>query len=91
MGDLITRNSVAAQDFTVPLLIAQEDTDPVVAPMVTHDFAARACLAGAKVRYFRMPDGNHSDAAQRSAAQAVPWMADRFDGKAAPSDCANLP
>lgn len=90
-GSLMERNSVKPAGFPVPLLIAQEDTDPVVAPAVTHDFAQKACAAGTSIRYIRMPDGNHNDAAQKSAGEAVPWMADRFAGKPAPSDCGRLP
>ena len=90
-GSLMERNSLSPRGFTVPLLIAQEDTDPVVAPAVTRNFAQQACAAGASIRYIRLPDGNHNDAAQKSAGEAVPWMADRFAGKPAPSDCDKLP
>jgi pimeloyl-ACP methyl ester carboxylesterase len=90
-GELMARNSVSPRGLTVPLMIVQEDTDPVVAPSVTHAFAEQACAAGATLHYLRLPDGNHNDAAQKSAAQAVPWMADRFAGTPAPSDCGRLP
>ena len=90
-GELMTRNSLSPRGYTVPIMIVQEDTDPVVAPAVTHDYAQKACAAGTTVHYLRLPDGNHNDAAQKSAAQAVPWMADRFAGKPAPSDCGKLP
>jgi alpha-beta hydrolase superfamily lysophospholipase len=90
-GELMERNSVSPRDFSVPLMIVQEDTDPVVASTVTHSFAEQACAAGATLHYLRLPDGNHNDAALKSAAQAVPWMADRFAGIPAPSDCGHLP
>ena len=90
-GELMTRNSLSPRGYTVPIMIVQEDTDPVVAPAVTHDYAQKACAAGTTVHYLRLPDGNHNDAAQKSAAQAVPWMADRLAGKPAQSDCGQLP
>ena len=90
-GDLMVKNSLAPGGYTVPIMIVQEDTDPVVAPAVTHGYAQKACAAGTTVHYLRLPDGNHNDAADKSAPQAVPWMADRFAGKPAPSDCGKLP
>ena len=87
---LITRNSLTPARLTMPLFIAQEDKDPVVGATVTHRFAKQLCKAGAKLEYLKLSDGNHVDVGKRSAPRAVAWMADRFHGKAAPTNCAKV-
>jgi hypothetical protein len=42
---------------------------------------------GSRVRMLEMPDVNHGFAGRDSADAAVAWMADRFAGRPAPSDC----
>ena len=47
------------------------------------------CKTGNHVRFFEIKGGGHSFAAFHSAHAAVTWMADRFAGLPAPSDCRN--
>ena len=70
-----------------PVFIAQGSDDKIVDPPVTTQFAVDLCNQGATLRYFSVPDGIHDTIAMVSAATAVDWIADRFDGKAAPTDC----
>ncbi len=73
----------------VPLFLAQGEADQLVEPAVTRDYFARSCRAGVKVRYLDMPRAGHAIAARDAANTAVAWIADRFAGAPAPSDCGN--
>ena len=50
-------------------------------------FGEELCKNGSHVRFFEIKGGGHSFAAFHSAHAAVTWMADRFAGLPAPSDC----
>jgi len=54
---------------------------------VTQDYMKRQCRAGGQVRMLVVPDADHGFIGRDSAAAAVAWMADRFAGSPAPSDC----
>lgn len=87
----LRRNSVQPGGFSSPVLIAQGSADPVVAPAVTRDFTQRLCRRGAaRVRYLAIEGGDHFSIGKRSAAATVAWIADRFAGRAAPSDCGRI-
>jgi acetyl esterase/lipase len=73
--------------FGVPLLFAQTQADPLVAPSVTRSFAQRVCATGAAVKWIDLPGGDHPNTARDSATQTAAWLADRFAGRAAASDC----
>jgi dipeptidyl aminopeptidase/acylaminoacyl peptidase len=47
----------------------------------------RQCAAGGKVRMLILPNSNHGFIGRNAAAAAVDWIADRFAGDPAPSDC----
>lgn len=89
---LITKNSVRAADLArTPLFVAQENADPIVAPAVTRAFVERLCRRpAARVRFLALQDGDHVNAGKRAAPDAVSWLADRFAGVRAPSDCGRL-
>ncbi len=70
-----------------PVFIAQGSADRIVDPPVTTDFAIRLCNRGVYLRYFTVPGATHDVIADVSAKDAVDWIADRFAGKLAPSDC----
>lgn len=70
-----------------PVFIAQGSADRIVDPPVTTDFAIKLCNQGVSVRYFSVPGATHDVIADVSAQKAVAWIADRFAGKLAPTDC----
>jgi acetyl esterase/lipase len=71
----------------IPLFLAQGSADELVRPAVTDDYMTRLCKAGSKVRMLRLPGVGHGFAGRDSADAAAAWMAERFAGMAAPSDC----
>lgn len=87
---IMRANSVDSTGIWGPLLIAQSAQDPLVAPQVTRAFARRACRDRRPVRYIALPGGDHANSARDSAAQTIDWIAARFDGRPAPSDCGRI-
>ena len=83
-------NSVSAASVSGPLLIAQSVSDPVVAPLITKDFARKVCRGRQPVRYIPIPGGDHGNSARDSANATLAWIADRFAGTRAPSDCGKI-
>jgi acetyl esterase/lipase len=84
---LMAKNSPGLLPPRVPLFLAQGGADGLVRPQVTQDYMRRQCAAGGKVRMLFLPGDNHGFIARDAAASAVDWMADRFAGAPAPSDC----
>jgi acetyl esterase/lipase len=84
---LLARNTPGVLPRTVPVFLAQGSTDGLVRPQVTKAYMQRLCRAGSRVRMLVMPNVNHGFAGRDSAGTAVSWMADRFAGRPAPSDC----
>ena len=87
---LMRRNSVTPAGFAAPMLIAQGSADEVVAPAVTRRFVDGLCAGRAAVRFVPIDGGDHVSVARRSADVTTRWIADRFAGRRAPSDCARL-
>ena len=84
---LAAANSARTPPADTPLFLAQGEADQLVEPAVTRDYFARACRAGARVRIVMMPRVGHGLAGRNAAHAAVAWIADRFAGVPAPSDC----
>jgi alpha-beta hydrolase superfamily lysophospholipase len=83
---LLRRNSPAPLPRSVPLFLAQGVSDDLVRPPVTRAYMAATCRNGGRVHMLSIP-GGHGFAGRDSAVAAVAWMAGRFAGAPAPSDC----
>ncbi len=84
---LMTQNTPGTLPPRIPVFLAQGGDDQLVRPRVTQDYMAKLCRAGSKVRWDLVPNSNHGFIGRDSAPAAVDWMADRFAGVSAPSDC----
>ena len=84
---LARANSPTTRPFGMPMLIAQNRGDELVAPQVTRAHAQALCRAGATLRYIKDSGTSHADSASASAKVTLAWIADRFVGKPPPSDC----
>jgi acetyl esterase/lipase len=85
--EAISANTPGQSPPGAPVFIAQGSADTLVDPPVTTDFASRLCRHGAAVRFFEVPDATHTIIAMASAQATVAWIADRFAGKPAPTNC----
>ncbi|WP_198670174.1 alpha/beta fold hydrolase [Dyella sp. C9] len=84
---LLAANVASTLPGNVPVLITQGAADRLVLPQVTRNYVQRLCDAGSHVQYVEMPGVHHGFIGSDSAVQAVNWMSDRFNGKAAPDNC----
>lgn len=87
---LAQANSPTTTSFGVPLLIAQNPKDDLVAPHVTLAHATALCRSGARLRYVSITGEGHATSAKDSASETLAWIADRFAGRRAPSDCGSI-
>lgn len=83
---IMRANTPGAMPGNVPLLLVQGTSDRVVRPAVTASYLRFNCARGTRVRAIAVP-GDHDASARRGAAPAVAWIAERFGGGPAPSDC----
>ena len=86
-ASLARRNSPTTQRIGVPLLIAQNAKDDLVAPAVTAAHIRALCRSGNRVRRIAIAGEGHATSARDSAAATLTWIADRFAGRPVPSDC----
>ena len=87
---LARTNSPTTEQFGVPMLIAQNPKDDLVAPAVTRAHAKALCGSGARLRYLAISGSGHATSAKDSASETLAWIADRFAGRRAPTDCPNM-
>jgi acetyl esterase/lipase len=87
---LARANSPTTTAFSVPLLIAQNPKDDLIAPGVTRAYAKAVCRSGARIRYVSIAGEGHATSAKDSASETLAWIADRFAGRRAPSDCGTI-
>jgi dipeptidyl aminopeptidase/acylaminoacyl peptidase len=85
---LLEKNTPSPLPPELPVFLAQGTTDQIIRPEVTENYMKKLCSAGSKVRMMVLPNIGHGRAAQASTMAVVRWIADRFAGEAAPSDCA---
>lgn len=67
--------------------VAQGLTDTIVPPKDTSAYVKRACKNGNRVAYARFAGMGHIAADADAAKSAVAWIAARFKGSSAASDC----
>lgn len=86
-GRLMRENSPSPGAIPVPAFIATGTGDTIVAPVVVHDFARRACALGKTLRYVSVKGGEHATVARTEARATLDWIDARFAGQRAPSNC----
>lgn len=86
-ASLARGNSPTTGRIGVPLLIAQNARDDLVAPAVTAAHVRALCRAGNRVRRIAISGPGHATSAKDSANLTLTWIAERFAGRPAPSDC----
>jgi acetyl esterase/lipase len=84
---LLARNTPGTLPPGIPVFLAQGSTDNLVLPKVTLDYRNKLCRAGSAVQLDMMQGVGHAFAGRDSAEAAVKWMAGRFAGTPAPSNC----
>jgi acetyl esterase/lipase len=88
---LAAHNTPGTLPREIPVFLSQGGDDQLVRPQVTKDYMEHLCNVGSSVRMVLLPQANHGFIGRDSASAAVDWIADRFAGARAPSDCGPLP
>ncbi|MDQ6821960.1 MAG: lipase family protein [Actinomycetota bacterium] len=86
---LIAQNTPGHARIPAPIFITQGDRDALVGPAINAAFARQLCGQRERVEYRTYPGVMHIDAGPKTAADVAAWIAQRFAGKAAPTNCAN--
>jgi hypothetical protein len=84
---IMRENTPGSSPAGAPVFLAQGTNDPVVRPRVTQQFMGKLCGQGTPVRFLPVPFGDHDASAEYGAVPAMAWIAARFAGEPAPSDC----
>lgn len=88
---LLLRNTPSAPPREFPIFLSQGTGDGVVRPDVTTEYMRRLCVNGNSVQMMLREGVTHAYIALETARPAVQWIADRFAGRPAPSDCEKQP
>jgi alpha-beta hydrolase superfamily lysophospholipase len=81
------QNTDGNQATVAPVLVMQGTADTVVNPNGSTQYAQRACRFGQPVQYSVYPGENHQTIPFAAQSQYVRWIADRFAGRKAPTNC----
>ena len=81
------QNTAGLQTTVAPVLTMQGTTDTVVNPNGTTQYIARACEFQQPVEYSVYPGVNHQVIPFAAMNEYVGWIAARFAGRRAPSNC----
>jgi acetyl esterase/lipase len=84
---LLEENSPGVLPADIPVFLAQGSADGLVRPAVTEAYRARLCRNGNRVEFVLVPGVGHAFIARDVAGAAVAWMAGRFAGEPAPTNC----
>jgi alpha-beta hydrolase superfamily lysophospholipase len=81
------QNTAGLQTTVAPVLTMQGTADTVVNPNGTDQYIQRACQFKQPIQYTMYPGANHQVIPFVAMNQYVPWIAARFAGRTAPSNC----
>jgi pimeloyl-ACP methyl ester carboxylesterase len=76
---LLDENTPGATPLTVPLFVAQGETDTLVRPSATAEFVAHECAIGTNVTSLRIPSTGHGLVALRAVEPLMKWLASPRD------------
>jgi acetyl esterase/lipase len=88
---LLEENSPGPVPSDIPVFLAQGSADGLVRPSVTEAYRERLCRNGNRVQFVLLPGVGHAFIARDVADAAVAWMAARFAGEPAPTNCGAAP
>lgn len=85
--EITTQNTPGAEPSIPPLLVLQGEADEIILAPTTDAFVRRLCRLGNTIYYKRYAGASHFSVVKASWADLLAWMADRIDGRPAPSIC----
>jgi acetyl esterase/lipase len=88
---LLDENSPGPLPSAIPIFLAQGSADQLVRPSVTEAYRARLCGNGNRVEFVLLSGVGHAFIARDAANAAVAWIAGRFAGEPASTNCGASP
>ncbi|MDQ1546202.1 MAG: hypothetical protein QOH69_1106 [Actinomycetota bacterium] len=86
-ADLLQQNTPGQTPLTVPLLVAQGETDTLVRPTATSAFVTHECSIGTRVNFIRIPKTGHGLVALRAMPTVMQFFAQLSKGSTPSSVC----
>lgn len=83
----INQNTAGNAPSKSPVLVMQGTADTVINPNSTTNYVGRACRFGRPIEYTLYPGQTHQTIPFVAQKEYLPWIADRFAGRRAPSNC----
>lgn len=84
---LIEDNTPGITPPGVPVFLAQGAADKIVVPLVTELYSDELCSHRRAVRFVMIPGADHPAMSRAATKPATAWIADRFAGAPAPTNC----
>lgn len=70
-----------------PMLVITGERDPLILPVWVESAVAQSCVLGGRIEYLEVPDADHRDILWKRSDVVMRWIAERFAGQSAPSNC----
>ena len=87
LREALRRIALPQRPLNKPMLVIIGEQDAVVLPQWVQSAVARSCALGGQIEYLQIPDAGHLDLPTLVADTTQRWIADRFAGMPAPSNC----
>ncbi|AGK81836.1 Triacylglycerol lipase [Streptomyces microflavus DSM 40593] len=84
---IVADQQLGTRKPAVPALLSHSALDDVIPQQVGKNLAADWCRRGATVKFAGNVVPGHIAATEATSADGLPWLADRFAGKTAPTTC----
>jgi pimeloyl-ACP methyl ester carboxylesterase len=86
LQEVLRRVALPDRPLEKPMLVISAEHDEVVFPEWVQFAVSRSCALGGQIEY-RQTDAGHQDILWKVSRTVNRWIADRFVGEAAPSNC----
>jgi dienelactone hydrolase len=87
LRDALRRVALPQRPLEKPMLVINGEDDPQVLPEWVQSAVLRSCALGGEIQYVQLPDTSHLDVVANSGHTMQRWIANRFSGTPAPSNC----
>jgi dienelactone hydrolase len=87
LRDALRRVALPQRPLDKPMLVINGEHDAVVMPDWIRFAVARSCALGGRIEYRQIPNAGHEDLLAKVTHAVGRWIADRFAGIPAPSNC----
>jgi alpha-beta hydrolase superfamily lysophospholipase len=85
--DAMRRVALPQRPLDKPMLVVNGEYDTQVLPEWVRSAVSRSCALGGQIQYLQIPDADHDYLIPKVADTMDRWIADRFAGTPAPSNC----